>query len=91
MSQGASVLCSGRVIACGGIHGQISLRDPRTLRVEQTVDAYSGGPVYSIDLKDTLMAVCGQTPQVCGSLMTTLTLADLKLISFHQHFLFHGD
>ena len=45
-------------MACGGLRGQVSLRDPRTFRVEHTVEPFHGA-ISGLDVKESLMAVCG--------------------------------
>lgn len=33
---------NGRLLACGGIAGELSLKDSRTMKTEHAVDAYRG-------------------------------------------------
>eukprot|EP00897_Mesotaenium_endlicherianum_P000236 jgi/Mesen1/10212/ME000077S09547 len=60
--EGVTVLRSnGRVVACGGAGGELSLRDVRSsssMRAEATLDAHLGA-VMALDLKGDLLASCG--------------------------------
>jgi PAB-dependent poly(A)-specific ribonuclease subunit 2 len=47
-----------RLVACAGINGELSLRDPRTLRVEHRIEAHTGG-ICDIDIKGDLLVSCG--------------------------------
>eukprot|EP00898_Chlorokybus_atmophyticus_P002747 jgi/Chlat1/3473/Chrsp23S03668 len=59
VSQGVAVLRgAGRFVAVGGNHGEVTLRDPRTLRAEFTLDAHSGA-VNAIDFKGDLLCTSG--------------------------------
>eukprot|EP00658_Telonema_sp_P-2_P026105 TRINITY_DN2052_c0_g1_i2.p1 TRINITY_DN2052_c0_g1~~TRINITY_DN2052_c0_g1_i2.p1 ORF type:complete len:1233 (-),score=291.67 TRINITY_DN2052_c0_g1_i2:287-3985(-) len=57
----SSVCCicmEGRTLLTGNETGQLELRDSRTLTIQASVQAHSGG-VSSIDCKDGLVATCG--------------------------------
>lgn len=49
---------SGRYMCCGGTLGELTLRDPRTLKVEHKFDVHSG-TVSDIDTKGDLLVTCG--------------------------------
>ncbi|GBG65163.1 hypothetical protein CBR_g49959 [Chara braunii] len=58
-NQGVSVIRSnGRLLACGGTGGELSLRDLRTARMEHTIDAHPGS-IRSLDMKGDLVVTCG--------------------------------
>ncbi|XP_063065324.1 PAN2-PAN3 deadenylation complex catalytic subunit PAN2 [Engraulis encrasicolus] len=49
---------SNRFLFCGHTSGKVSLRDPRTLKVEQEFDAFSGS-LSDFDVHGNLLAACG--------------------------------
>nr|XP_024386798.1 PAN2-PAN3 deadenylation complex catalytic subunit Pan2-like isoform X3 [Physcomitrium patens] len=51
---------NGRLVACGGMGGDIILKDFRTMKTEHTIDAHPG-KVSSLDLKGDLLVSCGLT------------------------------
>ncbi|KAH9536486.1 hypothetical protein CY35_16G002500 [Sphagnum magellanicum] len=61
--QGIAVLRSnGRLVACGGMSGDIVLKDLRTMKAEHTIDAHPG-KISSLDLKGDLLVSCGLAPR----------------------------
>ncbi|RUP46506.1 hypothetical protein BC936DRAFT_146880 [Jimgerdemannia flammicorona] len=49
---------SPRLICCGSMTGEVTLRDPRTLRVEQRVQAHTG-TLSDLDVSGNLLLTCG--------------------------------
>jgi PAB-dependent poly(A)-specific ribonuclease subunit 2 len=59
LDEGTSVVRKAHnLVACGGVRGQVSLRDPRSFRIEHSFQTHPEG-VTSMDLKDHLMITCG--------------------------------
>ncbi|KAG0613820.1 hypothetical protein M758_6G131500 [Ceratodon purpureus] len=54
---------NGRLVACGGVGGDIILKDFRTMKTEHTIDAHPG-KVSSLDLKGDLLVSCGLTQRM---------------------------
>ena len=51
---------NGRLVACGGIGGDIVLKDFRTMKTEHTIDAHQGISIsllYVLQLKDVLLEI----------------------------------
>jgi len=56
---GTAVLkSSGRFLQCGGLNGEVVLRDPSSLKVLHTLPAHNG-PVTGLDCKGELLVSCG--------------------------------
>jgi hypothetical protein len=53
-----SIKSASRFLACAGLDGQVSLHDPRSLRLVHTVLGHTG-PVTGLDLRQHLMVTCG--------------------------------
>jgi len=55
---GTSILKSGRFLSCGGLNGEIVLRDPSSLSKLFTLPAHNG-PITGLDAKMDLLVTCG--------------------------------
>ncbi|RUS20974.1 LOW QUALITY PROTEIN: hypothetical protein BC937DRAFT_93946 [Endogone sp. FLAS-F59071] len=59
--EGANIVVmrkSPRLICCGSMSGEVMLRDPRTLRAEQRVQAHTG-TLSDLDVSGNLLLTCG--------------------------------
>jgi PAB-dependent poly(A)-specific ribonuclease subunit 2 len=58
-TQGVCVLKTGsRYVVSGGIMGELSLRDPRTLKAEHNFEVHTGS-ISDIEIKNDLLVTCG--------------------------------
>lgn len=49
---------SSRLICCGSLTGEVTLRDPRTMKVEQRVQAHTG-TLSDLEVSGNMMLTCG--------------------------------
>ncbi|KAK9704495.1 poly(A)-specific ribonuclease [Basidiobolus ranarum] len=55
---GIVVMKRSRLICCGSTSGEVTLRDPRTFKVEQRVQAHTG-TISDLDVSGNLLLTCG--------------------------------
>ncbi|XP_030052590.1 PAN2-PAN3 deadenylation complex catalytic subunit PAN2 isoform X1 [Microcaecilia unicolor] len=85
---------SNRFFFCGHTSGKVSLRDPRTFKVEQEFDAYSGS-LSDFDVHGNLLVTCGFSSRMnglaCDRFLKVYDLRTMRAITplqVHVHPLF---
>jgi PAB-dependent poly(A)-specific ribonuclease subunit 2 len=80
VSAGVTAVKKARLLCCGSTDGKITLRDPRSYRIEHSFEAHSAG-VNDMDLKGDLLVSCGFSSRMGQSYLDSyIKVFDLRMM-----------